>query len=266
MTEKPPSTETYPTSYGRSAGAQGQSSERSGQQSGWTGQLEVGTPPRGAHAATSPANRGRSRTRNRSRTRQTRHRPRGRRWAGVLLTGLLVGIFAATATGAYGYYDAKRQLPDFGPTRCVGSEMTCIPRLKAAVVIGVLKAQGHSCRRSYDRWECALQVGTTKYTFALESVGGQVRSYSAQVSTGPRAIASAAEPIKPSKAAMRYLLWSAQLPYGYDSEFAAQIRNWLVRQVDSGGKTLANVGDYGYELDASQSNQIDLKVEAAVPE
>lgn len=180
------------------------------------------------------------------------------------MTGLLAGLCAAAAGGAYGYSEARRPLPDFGPIKCPGSDMTCIPRLDAVRVIGALKAQGHSCTRSADRWQCELQVGTNTYTFALESVGGQVHTYSARVTTGPTA--PAAKRIKPSKAVTAYLLWVAQLPYAHDTEFAARIRAWLIHQVDGGGKTEANVGDYGYEFDALQPNQIDLKVEAVVPE
>jgi hypothetical protein len=165
---------------------------------------------------------------------------------------------------AYGYHEAHKVLPDYGPVKCVDSEMTCIPRLQAARVVAALKAQGHSCSKSFDRWECALQVGVTKYTFALDSVGGQVHKYSARANTGPTAAAAA--PIKPSKAVRAYLQWSAQLPYAHDPQFAAQIRTWLDHQIDTGGKTEANVGHYGFEFDTSQPNEVDLTVEAVAPE
>ncbi|MBE1604707.1 hypothetical protein [Actinopolymorpha pittospori] len=110
-----------------------------------------------------------------------------------------------------------------------------------------------------------LQIGVTEYTFSLWEVRGQVRAYSARVSSaeiGPFDNTFA----PPSKTAMAYMLWSAGLPYAHDREFAAQIRTWLSRQVEGGGTTVADVGGYTYKVDASEPQIFNLDVEAVTPE
>ena len=47
-----------------------------------------------------------------------------------------------------------------------GSQMTCIPRLRADRVVGALKAHGHTCTAYEDRRDCSLLVGVTKYSFS----------------------------------------------------------------------------------------------------
>jgi hypothetical protein len=175
----------------------------------------------------------------------------------VLLIALLVGLCCCAAGGFGGYVWADRETPDFGPSSCGDSAHDCIPRLDAATVIGALRAQGHECRESAGRWTCGLQIGVTEYSLSLQAISGQVHSYSARVSTsvdGP-----------PSKEALSYLSWLAQLPYAHDPVFAGRIDSWLIRQIEKGGRTAASVGGYGYELKARDEKVIDLAVGTAVP-
>jgi hypothetical protein len=191
-------------------------------------------------------------------------RPRVRRGR-VAVIATLVGLVAAVAGGIGSYAVAAGAAPEIGPVKCDGSGLTCVPKLRAATVIDRLKARGHSCQRGADRWTCALRIGVTEYTFSLFEVSGQVRSYSAHVSTvevGPTDNASS----PPSSTSMGYLSWSAQLPYSHDPEFAAQIRTWLGRQVKTGGTTVADVGGYTYKVDASKPQEFNLDVEAVKPE
>ncbi|MEQ4209111.1 hypothetical protein ABN028_14600 [Actinopolymorpha sp. B17G11] len=180
-----------------------------------------------------------------------------------MATTVLAGLFAFTAGGIGGYVAASRLTPQFGPTHCVGSAKACIPELDAASVIGTLKAQGHTCTKSADNRNCVLQIGLTQYAFTLEMVGGQIRTYSAQVSTVIDG-APSSEATQPGKAAISYLEWSAHLPYAHEPEFEAQINTWLHRQVKTRATAVADVGGYRYEIDATAGNIVDLDVDAVI--
>ncbi|WP_020576191.1 hypothetical protein [Actinopolymorpha alba] len=181
------------------------------------------------------------------------------------MIALLVGLFAFVAGGIASYAVASDATPTIGPMPCEDSARPCVPRLEAAIVIGALKAQGHTCTESSGRWSCLLAIGVTQYTFSLEETGGQIHKYSARVSNadlGPSSDTSTSQ----SKAAMSYLSWSAQLTYSHDPEFSAEIREWLSKQAGSQGKTVADVGGYEYTVDATDELIIDLNVEPVVPE
>jgi hypothetical protein len=175
----------------------------------------------------------------------------------VLLIALLVGLLAGAAGGISSYVMVSRETPDFGPMPCADSANTCIPRLEAASVIRALESQGHECKETSDTWTCALQIGVTDYSLSLQALNGHVHTYSARVST------SVDSP--PSKQALAYLTWLAQLPYAHDPVFAKRISHWLPDQIDKGGRTLAAVGDYGYDVNARDEQVIDLTVRTAVP-
>jgi hypothetical protein len=193
----------------------------------------------------------------------TRRPARRRRTGRIVVTAILLGGFAFTAGGIGGYAAASWLTPQFGPTPCVGSAKACIPDLEAASVISALKAQGHTCTKSADNRNCVLQIGLTQYAFTLQMVGGQVHTYSAQVSTVIDG-APSSEVARPSKSAMTYLEWSARLPYAHEPEFGAEIDSWLHRQVDTRARTVADVGGYRYEIDATAGNIVDLDVDAVI--
>jgi hypothetical protein len=127
-----------------------------------------------------------------------------------------------------------------------------------------LKAQGHTCTKSADNRNCVLQIGLTQYAFTLQMVGGQVHTYSAQVSTVIDGVPSS-DATQLSKAAISYLEWSAQLPYAHEPEFAAQVNRWLHQQVGARATAVADVGKYRYGIDATAGNIVDLDVDAVTP-